>query len=62
MAAIIRKAADMHATLVLQANQAITKLPAGTDQLGRLMTENGYSSVDVFRAADFARPLLIGRF
>jgi SAM-dependent methyltransferase len=60
MARIIRKAADMGATLVLQSNDGIDNLPAKTDQLQRLMEENGYPSVQVYTAAGFLRPLLVG--
>lgn len=61
MAQIVRKAADMRATLVLQANEAIDNLPASAAQLQRLMEENGYDPVRVFSAKGFARPLLVGQ-
>jgi SAM-dependent methyltransferase len=60
MARIVRKAAQMGATLVLQANEAVTNLPASTDQLRRLMEENGYRSVRTHAVTGFARPLLVG--
>ena len=60
MARIIAKAASLGAVLVLQANDAIDNLPATTDDLQRLMFGNGYRTVDVIRAPNFARPLLIG--
>ena len=60
MARIIAKAASTNAVLVLQANEAIDNLPAKTHQLQRMMYENGYETVQVFRAPDFARPLLVG--
>jgi 2-polyprenyl-3-methyl-5-hydroxy-6-metoxy-1,4-benzoquinol methylase len=60
MARIVRKAAEMGATLVLQANNVIDNLPAHTDQLRRLMEDNGYPTVQVRAARDFARPLLVG--
>jgi SAM-dependent methyltransferase len=61
MAAVVRKAAEMGATLVLQANEAIGDLPARTDVLARLMRENGYPHVDVHAPRGYARPLLVGR-
>jgi hypothetical protein len=60
MARIIRKAASMGATLVLQANDAISNLPAALQPLRGLMTGNGYPHVDVFAERGFARPLLVG--
>ena len=60
MARIVRKAAGMRATLVLQANEAIHNLPASAARLRRLMEQNGYGPVRVFSAKGFARPLLVG--
>lgn len=62
MTAIIRKAASMDATLILQANEAIeNNLPGRTLDLHRLMRENGYPDVAVHSPRGFARPLLVGR-
>jgi SAM-dependent methyltransferase len=61
MARVVRMAADMGATLVLQANEAIANLPASAARLRRLMEENGYGAVQMFTARGFARPLLVGR-
>ena len=60
MARIIRKAASMDAVLILQANEAVTNLPARTLDLHRLMHENGYSNISVHSPSGFARPLLVG--
>jgi SAM-dependent methyltransferase len=60
MAQIIRKAASMHAVLILQANEAIDNLPARTLDLHRLMRDNGYSEIAVHTPDGFARPLLVG--
>jgi len=56
----VARAASMRAALVLQANDAITNLPASTEDLERLMLANGYKTVRVFRAPQFSRPLLVG--
>jgi 2-polyprenyl-3-methyl-5-hydroxy-6-metoxy-1,4-benzoquinol methylase len=61
MSRIVRKAATMGATLVLQANEAIDNLPARAHQLYDLMKHNGYADVDVIAPPGFARPLLIGQ-
>jgi SAM-dependent methyltransferase len=61
MARVIAKAAAMGATLVLQANDAISNLPAQTGTLRRLMADNGYPDVEVHVSPGFARPLLVGR-
>lgn len=61
MARVIAKAAASGATLVLQANEAITNLPARASELRRLMEANGYASVTVHQFPGFARPLLVGR-
>jgi hypothetical protein len=61
MARITRKASEMGAMLILQANDGITNLPAGTPQLKRLMEGNGYPAVVVHAPAGFSRPLLVGR-
>lgn len=60
MARVIRRAASMGATLVLQANEAIHNLPASAAQLARRMGANGYPNVRVTERAGFARPLLVG--
>jgi SAM-dependent methyltransferase len=60
MARVIAKAAEMGATLVLQANDAIRDLPASGRQLRLLMTANGYANVTVHDFPGFARPLLVG--
>jgi SAM-dependent methyltransferase len=60
MARVIRKAAAMGATLVLQANEAIDNLPAGGATLRRLMEANGYPGVETHAFRGFARPLLVG--
>lgn len=61
MARVIAKAAASGATLVLQANEAITNLPAGASALRHLMESNGYPAVTVHHFPGFARPLLVGR-
>ena len=60
MARVIRRAASMGATLVLQANEAIHNLAASAAQLARMMGVNGYRNVRVTALAGFARPLLVG--
>jgi SAM-dependent methyltransferase len=60
MASVIAKAATMGATLVLQANDAISDLPASGTQLRLLMATNGYPNVTVYDFPGFARPLLVG--
>ena len=60
MAAIVRKAAEMGAVLILQANDAIDNLPAKRDDLARLMRDNGYPSVTIYAPPGFTRPLLVG--
>jgi SAM-dependent methyltransferase len=60
MARVIRKAAAMGATLVLQANEAIDNLPAGGETLRRLMQANGYPDVEMHTFRGFSRPLLVG--
>ena len=57
---VIAKAASAGATLVLQANESITNLPAREAPLKELMEANGYPSVTVHRYPGFGRPLLIG--
>jgi hypothetical protein len=59
MAGIIRKAAGMGATMIVQANDAIGNLPAQTGTLRRLLRENGYDDVRAVAYPGFARPLLI---
>lgn len=61
MARVIRNAAAMGATLILQANEAIDNLPARCEELKRLMAANGYPNVVVHDFPGFARPLLVGR-
>lgn len=60
MASVIAKAATTGATLVLQANDAISNLPASGRQLRLLMTANGYPQVTVHHFPGFARPILVG--
>ena len=60
MARVIAKAASAGATLVLQANESITNLPAGARELGRLMSDNGYSRVRVYQYPGYLRPILVG--
>ncbi len=60
MARVVTRAASTGATLVLQANDAITNLPSSTEDLERLMLANGYKTVEVFRPPQFSRPLLVG--
>ena len=60
MARVIRRAASMGATLILQANEAIHNLPASATELARLMGVNGYTRVRVTERAGFARPLIVG--
>lgn len=60
MARVIAKAASLGATMVLQANDGIDNLPAGAADLSRLMTDNGYADVRVYRYPGFNRPLLVG--
>jgi hypothetical protein len=62
MAAIVRKAAAMGATLILQSNEAIGSQRPGTARdLHRLMQENGYPDTQVYAPQGFSRPLLVGR-
>ena len=61
MARIIRTAASMGATLVVQANEAIDNLPAKARDLEPLLRQNGYGSVEVYAPVGFPRPLLIGK-
>ena len=60
MGRIIEKAAGMRATLVLQANDSITNLPARAPVLEALMRRHGYSTVEVHRYPGFGRPILVG--
>lgn len=60
MARVIAKAAASGATLVLQANESITNLPAGGRTLERLMAANGYPSVRLYEYPEYGRPLLVG--
>jgi SAM-dependent methyltransferase len=61
MARIIRAAADMGATMILQSNDVIDNLPAHTRDLQRLLSDNGYADVEVHTYPGFARSLLVGR-
>lgn len=59
-AAIVRKAAGIGATLVLQANEGATDIPgARTIALQELMARNGYEAAAVHTRDGFARPLLV---
>jgi SAM-dependent methyltransferase len=60
MARVIAKAAASGATLVLQANESITNLPANARRLRRLMTAHGYPNVRVYEYPRYRRPLLVG--
>jgi SAM-dependent methyltransferase len=61
MAAVVRKAATMGATLILQANDGAVDIPAArTSSLQELMAGNGYDSVHVHTRDEFLRPLLVG--
>jgi SAM-dependent methyltransferase len=60
MARVIRRAARMGATLILQANEAIHNLPARATELARLMKQNGYPDVQITAPTGFSRPLLVG--
>lgn len=61
MAAVVRKAADMGATLVLQANNGATDIPAARAvSLRELMIAHGYPGVTLHERDGFARPLLVG--
>ena len=54
MARVIRRAASMGATLILQANEAIHNLPASASRLAHLMGGNGYPNVRVAERAGCA--------
>jgi hypothetical protein len=60
MAATMRAAARMGATLILQSNEAIDNLPARAAQLEQLMTANGFARIVRHQAPGFARVLLVG--
>jgi SAM-dependent methyltransferase len=61
MEAVIRKAARLGATLILQANEAIgNNRPGRMRDLQRLMVENGYPATQVYAPAGFSRPMLVG--
>ena len=61
MAAVVRKAATMGATLILQANDGAVDIPAArTSSLRELMAGNGYDSVHLHTRDEFLRPLLVG--
>jgi SAM-dependent methyltransferase len=60
MAAIVEKAAEMGAVLILQANDAIDNLPAKRTDLARIMGANGYPSLTIYAPPGFTRPLLVG--
>lgn len=60
-AAIVRKAAAMGATIVLQANDGATAIPeARTSALRTLLVTHGYPTVHVHNRDRFSRPLLVG--
>lgn len=64
MAKIVRRAREMGAGLVLQANTALDEIlveKASPEFLKRLLEENGYADVEVHAPQGYARPLLIGR-
>ena len=61
MAAIIRHAAGMRATLVLQSNEGAQNIPASrAARLKELMQQYGYGDVRLHAFGDFARSILIG--
>lgn len=61
MAAIIRHAASMRATLVLQSNDGAENIPASrARRLKELMQQGGYGDVRLHAFGDFARSILIG--
>lgn len=61
MAAIVRKAAAMGATLVLQANEGATDIPAArAASLRELLITHGYPAVTLHTRDAFSRPLLVG--
>lgn len=61
MAAIIRWAAEMGATLILQSNEGADNIPASrAARLKTLMEQHGYAAVEVHAFDGFARPILVG--
>jgi hypothetical protein len=61
MGTIIRHAAGMGATLVLQSNEAAENIPASrAARLKELMEQNGYVDVRLHAFGEFARPILVG--
>jgi hypothetical protein len=60
MARVIAAAAARGADVILQANDAISNLPARTTDLQRLLAANGYPEVSVHAYPGFARPLVVG--
>jgi SAM-dependent methyltransferase len=59
MQRVMAMAASMGATMILQANEAITNLPARTADLEQLLGASGFNRVVVHRYPRFARPLLV---
>ncbi|MGE5815002.1 MAG: class I SAM-dependent methyltransferase [Acidobacteriota bacterium] len=61
MSAIIRHAAEMGATLVLQSNEGAENIPASrAARLKELTQQNGYADVRVHAFGEFARPIVVG--
>jgi hypothetical protein len=61
MEAIVRRAAEMGATLVLQSNEGAENIPASRQAfLKQLMEGNGYERVTVHEYPGFARAILVG--
>jgi hypothetical protein len=61
MGALIRYAAGMGATLILQSNEGAQNIPASrADRLKHLMQLHGYSEVELHAFGDFARAILVG--
>lgn len=61
MSAIVRKAAALGATVVLQANDGADNIPAArTSALRDLLIANGYASAAVHTRDAFTRPLVVG--
>jgi SAM-dependent methyltransferase len=61
MGAIVTRAAEGRATLLLQANEAIgSNCPGTADDLVRLMRDHGYPNASVYAPLGYSRPLLVG--
>jgi predicted nicotinamide N-methyase len=61
MVAVMRHAARMGATLVLQSNEGAQDIPASrADRLMQLIRQSGYADVRLHRFGEFARPILGG--